>query len=143
MLLSRRDVLTNGVMGGALVGAPGGAALSPPEPEDEQVVQALRNIASEMQNARRSTLAGDLPFIGQLRDNMVQFLKSTNKWPDLIDVGPNVWFSVYDWHVRFNQLPVVTRLPDGHYGLTFMFTTMVLRQEQSRDYIGVAYDKDR
>jgi hypothetical protein len=143
MLLSRRDVLTNGAMGGALFTGPTGASPEAALPEDEEVAKALRNILGELQTTRRSALAGDIGPIGQLRDNMLQFLKSTNKWPDLIDVGANVWFTVYDWHVRFGQQPVVTRLPDGHYGMTFMFTTLVLRQEQSRDYMGVAYDRDR
>jgi hypothetical protein len=74
---------------------------------------------------------------------MTEFMKGTNKWPDFIDVGPGPWFAMYDWHVRFALQPAVVRLPDNRYGLTFMFTTLVLRPEQTPSYVGLPYDKDR
>jgi hypothetical protein len=143
MLMSRRDMLAGGVLGAGF-GAPGGeATVEASAPDDPQVAQALRQLVTEAQTTRRSALAGEIGPVGALRENMLQFLKATNKWPDLIDVGPGTWFTMYDWHVRFGQQPAVTRLPDGRYGLTFMFTTLVLRQDQSRDYMGLAYDRER
>lgn len=145
MLLSRRDMLTNGVMGGALLGtAEGAAAAEAAAPiDDAQVLQTLKQLISEIQQNRRSNLAGEIAYVGQLRETMLEFVKSTNKWPDMIDVGPGVFFAIYDWHVRFGQQPTVVRMPDNRYGITFMFTTLVLRQEQSRSYVGIAYDKEK
>jgi hypothetical protein len=143
MLMSRRDMLAGGMMGTAFGSTAEGMPAAAAQDDDREVVQALRQITAELQNTRKSALAGEIAPVGALRDSMLQFLKSTNRWPDLIDVGPGVWFSIYDWHVRFGQQPMVTRQPDGRYGLTFMFTTLVLRQEQTRDHIGVPYEKDR
>jgi hypothetical protein len=141
--MSRRDILAGGMVGTGFGRNVEGTQRSSDADDDRQLVEGLRQIAVELQSARKSASPADVVPVGTLRDNMLQFLKSTNKWPDLIDVGPGVWFSIYDWHVRFGQQPAVTRLPDGRYGLVFMFTTLVLRQEQARDYMGVAYDKDR
>ena len=145
MLLSRRDMLTNGVMGGALLGtAEEAAAAEAAAPiDDAQVLQTLKQLISEIQQNRRSNLAGEIAYVGQLRETMLEFVKSTNKWPDMIDVGSGVFFAIYDWHVRFGQQPTVVRMPDNRYGITFMFTTLVLRQEQSRTYVGIAYDKEK
>ena len=142
MFMTRRDVLTTGVMGGVL-GGDGGAAAAQRSDEDAQVVQALRSIVSELQQARRSAQAGEVAWVGQVREQMLQFLRSTNKWPDFVEVGSGVWFTLYDWHVRFGREPVVVKLPSGYFGLTFMFTTLVLRQDQGRDYIGMAYDREK
>lgn len=144
MLMSRRDMLAGGVVGtafggGSVDGEPAGQKSD----EDAEVAKSLRRIAYELESGRTAAAPGEMPAIVSVRENMLQFLKSTNRWPDFIDVGPRIWFRAYDWHVRFGQQPVITRLPDGHSGLTFMFTTLVLRQEQAADYIGVAYDKDR
>ncbi len=144
MLLSRRDVLTNGVIGGALVGGADGAAAVDAAPiDDAQVLQTLKQLIGEIQQTRRVGVPGEINYVGQLRETMLDFVKSTSKWPDMIDVGPAVFFTVYDWHVRFGQQPVVVRMPDNRYGITFMFTTLVLRPEQSRNYVGLGYDKEK
>jgi hypothetical protein len=131
-------------MGGALLGTPDGAAAAEAAPiEDPQVLQTLKQLISEIQATRRSALAGEIAYVSQLREAMLDFVKSTNKWPDMIDVGPGVFFTIYDWHVRFGQQPVVVRMPDNRYGITFMFTTLVMRPEQTRAYIGMPYDKEK
>lgn len=45
-----------------------------------------------------------------------------------------------DWHVKKRQPINTTRLPEGRYGLVFMFTTVVLRPEQTANFIGWGYD---
>ena len=144
MGLTRRELLTNGVMGGAILGA--GEAAGEPEPdaaEERAINQTLKAIVSEMQLPKHSELPGDSAYVNRLREQMLEFMRGTNKWPDFIDVGPNPWFAIYDWHVRFRMQPAVVRLPDNRYGITFMFTTLVLRTEQTPSYIGLGYDKDR
>ena len=68
------------------------------------------------------------------------FLKSNQKFPDYIDAGVDAWCELYDWHVKNRQPINATRLPDGRYGLAFLFTTVVLRIEQSANFIGWGYD---
>lgn len=144
MGLTRRELLTNGVMGGAALGAglPAGEPL-PDAAEEREINQTLKALVNEIQQPEHSLSPGDIAYVTRLREQMLEFLKGTNKWPDYIDVGPNPWFAIYDWHVRFRIQPSVVRLPDNRYGITFMFTTLVLRAEQTPSYIGLGYDKER
>lgn len=141
MVLSRRELLTSGVMSGAAFGRAEDAL---PATEDEREInQTLKNLLTEFQRPAHSELPGEMSPVSRLREQMIEFMRGTNKWPDFIDVGYTPWFAIYDWHVRFAVQPTVVRLADGHYGLTFMFTTLVLRQEQTPSYIGLPYDKER
>jgi hypothetical protein len=142
MSLTRRELLTNSVVGGAAFGVPGGDPV-PDAAEEREINQTLKALVTEIQHPRHSMMPGDAGFVGRLRDQMLEFMKGSNKWPDYIDVGSNPWFAIYDWHIRFGLQPAVVRLPDGRYGLTFMFTTLVLRPEQPSSYMGLPYDKER
>jgi hypothetical protein len=144
MGLSRRELLMNGVMGGAVLGG----GLPDVEPaadaaEEREINQTLKALITEIQQPEHSLAPGDLAYVTRLREQMLEFMKGTNKWPDFIDVGPNPWFAIYDWHVRFRIQPAVVRLPDNRYGITFMFTTLVLRPDQTPSYVGLGYDKER
>ncbi len=143
---TRRELLTSGVMGGVSLGdvTQTGARMTDTDAAEQQkIIDALKAITSELQKPAHSLLPADMGQVGRLRQQMAEFLRATNKWPDFMDVGYAVWFVVYDWHVRFNIAPNVVRLPDNRYGLTFMFTTLVLRPEQTPSYIGLPYDKER
>lgn len=144
MGVTRRELLTNGAMGGWALGLPGPGGEAPADAaEEREINQTLKALVTEIQHPKHSMLPGDVNFVSRLREQMLEFIKATNKWPDFIDVGPNPWFAIYDWHVRFGVQPGVVRLPDNRYGLTFMFTTLVLRPEQTPSYVGLGYDKDR
>jgi hypothetical protein len=60
-----------------------------------------------------------------------------------MDVGIRPWEAIFDWHARFQQQWNVTRQPDGRYATSFLLTTIILRPEQTEDYVGLPYDKDR
>lgn len=141
--LTRRELLASGMMSGVAFGSGDNAGAEPDAPEEREINQTLKSLVVELQRPEHSMLPGDVGPVGQLRTAMVDFIKATNKWPDFIDVGSSVWFAIYDWHMRFNVPPAVTRLPDNRYGLTFMFTTLVLRTEQMPAYMGLPYDKER
>ncbi len=143
MALTRRALLTNGVMGSAGFGTLTGGEPVADAAEEREINQTLKSLVAEMEGPKHSLLPGDVNHVARLRDQMMEFMKGTNKWPDFIDVGPGPWFAIYDWHVRFALQPAVVRLPDNRYGLTFMFTTLVLRPEQTPSYIGLPYDKER
>ncbi len=69
-------------------------------------------------------------------------MMSTRKYPDFIEIGLDVWDNVYDWHVAYQQPLNVTRLADGRYAMSFMFTTLLLRSDQNPDFVGYAFDAD-
>jgi hypothetical protein len=142
-MLSRRDLITAGVVGGV---AP---ATAGPAPIEQQVADrdGQREIArriSEVQDVLRTefqTASLAYGIITKLRADMEQFLRSHTKFPDFIEIGVGVFLEVYDWHVKNRQQLTVSRLADGRYGMQFMFTTLILRPEQDRNYIGVPYDR--
>jgi hypothetical protein len=80
--------------------------------------------------------------IGRIRQQQRQWLRSTQKFPDFIEVGVDVWDNVHDWHVAHQQPLSMGRAADGRYTMMFMFTTLVLRPEQALDYIGFPFDAD-
>ena len=78
--------------------------------------------------------------IANIRNQQKTFLKANRKYPDYIDAGVDAWEDVYDWHVKNRQEVRATRLPEGRYGILFMFTTIVLREDQTPSFVGWGYD---
>jgi hypothetical protein len=131
--------------GGVLAGLT--ALVSPPGPEAEQSESALRDVAQAIDKLRdvierpqNACFLGSCGSIDNVRVAQHVFLKANQKFPDYIDVGIDVWQAVYDWHIRNRQAITTTRLPDGRYGLAFMFTTLVLRPDNTANYISFGYD---
>lgn len=61
-------------------------------------------------------------------------------FPEYIDVGTDVFYEAYDWHVRHQQPLQLSRQAGSRVAIVFMFTQLVLRPEQERTFIGVPYD---
>ena len=80
--------------------------------------------------------------VARIRQQQHTWMRSTQKYPDFIEVGLDVWDNIYDWQV-VHQHPVnMTRSSDGRYSMVFMFTTLLLRPDQAADYVGYAFDAD-
>ena len=80
--------------------------------------------------------------VARIRQQQHTWMRSTQKYPDFIEVGLDVWDNIYDWHV-VHQLPVnMTRTSDGRYTMVFMYTTLLLRPDQAPDFVGFAFDAD-
>ena len=78
--------------------------------------------------------------VAKIRQQQHIWMKSTQKYPDFIEVGLDIWDNIYDWHVVHQQPLNVTRMSDGRYAMVFMFTTLLLRPDQSPDFVGYAFD---
>ena len=143
-MLSRREVISGGVVGGLA-----GAAAGPAEAHEQQeiVATALRAIEDDVEALKDSfdrafnTLSLATGPIGQIRNVFEQFLRSNGKFPDFCEVGAQVFYDVYDWHIRNRQQLVVLRQADNRYTIQFMFTTLILKFENQVDFIGYPYDK--
>jgi hypothetical protein len=148
-MLSRRDLISAGVVGGLAPVAPAGAVAEPVAAEEQQPTEreSLRDIASHLDeihdvlHAAYQTSSLSHGIVSKLRGDMEQFLRANTKFPDFIEVGIAVFMEVYDWHIKHQQQLAVTRVGDGRYTMRFMFTTLILRPEQDRNYVGVAYDR--
>jgi hypothetical protein len=68
-------------------------------------------------------------------------MRATTKFPDYCDIGLKVFYDIYDWHIRNRQQIVISRQPDNRYAIQFMFTTLILRNEQDPNFIGIPYDR--
>lgn len=145
-MLSRRELITAGVAG-SLTAAPAAASVLPAKTQQQADREGQREIARRINGLedvlRNAYLSSSLNhgFVPKLRADMEQFLRANSKFPDFIEIGPAVFFDVYDWHVKNRQQLTVTRVADGRYAVQFMFTSLILRPEQDRSYIGIPYDR--
>jgi hypothetical protein len=140
-MMNRRALFNGTALGGALLAANGpvsaarsvtGAEVS--DRELEEVVKAVRAIGTEMNH--QATFWE----IAAVREPIRTFLKANLKFPDYLDVGIDVWQQVYDWHVRFQQPLTLGRTPEGRMTVLLLATTIVMRPEQTANYIGLPYD---
>jgi len=100
----------------------------------EDIAKAVRSVRDEIE--RQYTFWE----IAAVRDQLRTFLRANGKFPDLIEVGSDVWQQVYDWHVRFQQPIALGRTPEGRYTILLLATNVVMRPDMAASYIGVPYD---
>lgn len=137
-MVSRREVITGGVVG-SLAGVPPAVEEQSADREGQREIQrAILNVEGVLRRAFDSVSLSMGP-IATLRKNFDQFIRANGKFPDFCDIGTSVFHDVYDWHVRNRQQLVVVRQGD-RYTMQFMFTTLVLRHENDANYIGFPYD---
>lgn len=144
-MISRREVVTAGVLGTLATGA----AASPAETvQDGPVIRAgLTEIKRELEELNGHVQAGlqgsslDRGRIGQLKGRIETYLKSSGKFPEFCDIGTSVFYDVYEWHVKHQQQINVTRMADQRLMIQFMFTQLILRWENDSNYIGTPFDR--
>jgi hypothetical protein len=134
--MDRRDVVTGGLAGlTALIGGPGETVAGQPE-ERREMARAVDRLRELLERRLEP------PFreLSEIRRQQRVFLKASHTFPEFIEIGAGVWDALFDWSVRYQQSLNVRRGDDGHYTMTFMFTTLVLRPDQADDYVSLAYD---
>jgi hypothetical protein len=100
-----------------------------------KIVDALKEVSRAIE-APLGAFVEILP----IRQKQMDFLRSTNKFPDFIDVGLDVWFAVHDWHVRHLQQPTLGRDANGRYTISVMGTQLVMRPDLVPTFISAPYD---
>ncbi len=122
--------------------SPAGAAAAAAADDDQLVAGALGELRRALQQ-QIDFQQGPWRAIGRVRDQQRTYLRASQKYPDFIEVGLQVWDSVYDWHVATQQPLSVARLADGRYAMTFGFSTLVLRHDLEAGHVGFGFDGDR
>lgn len=146
-MISRRDVVTAGVLGTLST-----AAMAAPEDAqggqgDAGVQTMLSQIRGELQQIRSVLDDGmrksSLSFggIAAIRDRLTTYLRSSGKFPDFCEIGTTYFYEVYDWHVKNGQQIQIVRMADQRFAIQFMFTQLVVRWEQDPSFIGIPYDR--
>jgi hypothetical protein len=134
--MERRDVVSAGVLGlTALFGGTGEAAAAPPD-EGREIAHAVDRLRELLEHR----LEPPFKELSEIRRQQRIFLRASHRFPEFIEIGANVWDALYDWSVRYQHPLNVVRHNDGRYTMTFMFTTLVLRPDQTDDYVGLPYD---
>jgi hypothetical protein len=137
--MQRRDLLTAGALGtllGALV-APAEAAQSSASNQDrglDRIADAIAALRTEWRGERQ------FPELAPIRTAQKTFLRANGKLPDFMELGADIWFAVYDWHVRWQHPIVEGRDPQNRLTLALNGTQVILRADVVGTYVGLPYD---
>jgi hypothetical protein len=142
--MERRNVIGGGIAAGVTGLFAGGtaeaAAAQRTDGNDELVAGAINQLRQSLERQFDACELGPCQEIARVRQQQRTHLRSSQKYPDFIEVGIDVWDSVYDWHVKHSQQVTTARLADGRYAMTFMFTNLLLRVDQAPEYVGFGFD---
>ena len=142
-MISRREVVTAGVLGTLASGA-AEASHSQPDAQVAASVKSLEDKLNELKLSVEQGLRGNsmnYGNVGQVKSAIQKYAKVSGKFPDWCEVGLDVFYDVYDWHVRHQQQIQITRIADQRMAIQFMFTQLILRWENAETYIGTPYDR--
>jgi hypothetical protein len=136
------------VVGGSLL-AGLSTLMSPASAEAAAQAADLEGVSSSIDRLRRTVedqfgaiYTNKWSGVARVRQQQHTWMRSTQKYPDFIEIGLDVWDNIFDWHVVHQQPMNMTRTADGRYVMSFTFTTLVLRPDQAADYVGFAFDAD-
>ena len=142
-MISRREVVTAGVLGTLATANPSEGAQSS---SDVQVLKegfkSLEDKVGDLKASLEQGLRGNsmnYGHVGAVKDKISRFARLSGKFPDFCDIGIDVFYDVYDWHVRQQQQINIVRMSDQRIAIQFMFTQLLLRWENEPTYIGTPY----
>jgi hypothetical protein len=146
-MVSRRLALRGSVLGviGGMLG--GGDAHAEPaaaaatnaqrggsDEGSDRIAASIDRLRDELRNERVFTE------IATIREAQKTFLRVNLKFPDYIDVGSDIWFAIYDWHVRWQQPLTLGRDPLNRYTIVLNQTAVVLRPDSLPSFVSLPYD---
>ena len=137
--MERRNLVGGGLVAGIASMVAVGDADAAQDRDSIEVSRALGELRRTIENNYNSPWLR----IAQIREQQRIWMRTTQKYPDFIEIGLNVWEGIHDWHVRFQQPINMSRMADGRYVMSFMFTTLILRTDLDANYVGPAFDNTR
>ena len=145
-MISRREVVTAGVLG--TLGASGNVEAAAVQAVDAQAIrEGLKDVEdaiNELKTTMEKCLVGnsmDYGTIGAVKSKIMEYAKTTGRFPEYCDIGLAVFYDVYDWHVRQQQQIQISRIADQRTAIQFMFTQLILRWENQPAYVGTPFDR--
>lgn len=143
-MISRREAMGAGLF--ATLSTPA-AADGAQARDDGESARALKDIRAELDTMGATLQQGLVGpgvahgMVGSVRERYTIHLRATGKFPDFMEIGSNVFYVVYDWHVRYNQQIQITRVAENRFAIQFMFTQLIVRWEQDPNFLGVPFDR--
>ena len=140
-MVQRREIVSGGIAAGlaTLMATSADAASAS---DDGRTSGAIDRLREAFERQFDQVYSEKWRGVSRVRQQQRTWLTATRKFPDFLEIGLDVWDNVYDWHVTYQQPLNVTRLADGRYAMAFMFTTLLLRPDQSPDFVGYPFDTD-
>jgi len=144
-MISRREVVTAGMLGTLATASP--AVLSEIQSDVQALKEGFKNLDDSLDSLKSSVDQGlrgnsmNFGNVGQVKEAIRKWATTGGRFPEFCDIGIDVFYDVYDWHIRNRQPLVVLRQADNRYTIQFMFTTLILRYEYQVDFVGNPYDK--
>lgn len=149
-MVTRRELVTGGALGVMATAAGLTPAESEAGPEtalqdvDNAAIRRIADHAGRIDRTLDSTLASNTlayGYIPKLREAYTLYWRTNGKFPEFCDIGTDVFYDIYDWHIRQRLEVPVTRMADGRMAIRFMFTQLIVRVEQSPSHIGIPTDR--
>jgi hypothetical protein len=107
---------------------------------ESRVREAIGQLSYTLDRRLDLLQPGPLGAVAPVREQQRIFMRANHKYPDFIEVGLDVWESLYFWHIAHQQPVTTGRLADGRFTIAFMFTTVILRSDTPPDYVGLGFD---
>ena len=138
-MVQRRDLVGGGLVAGlASMMSPAAEAAV----DGEEATQAINRFRETVERQFEQVYSARWRGVSRVREQQRTWIRATRKYPDFIEIGLDVWDNIWDWHVVHQQPLNVTRVADGRYAMSFMFTTLLLRSDVTPDFVGYAFDAD-
>jgi len=144
-MISRREMVTAGVLG--TMGAAAAPAEAAEQQDDQQTASAIRSIGMKFDTMNETLAYGQkgpgltAGFLGDIRNRFTTHIRAAGKFPEFLEIGLDVFYDVYDWHIRYGQPIQITRISEQRFAIQWMFTQLILRWEQDPKYIGVPFER--
>ena len=139
-------MVTAGVLGSITAAAvPADAAAS--QDQDAATASAVNRLGQTMTRMADSLEFGQRGpgvvsgFMAEIRNRLTVHLRSAGKFPEFMEIGVDVFYDVYDWHIRYSQPIQITRISEQRFAIQWMFTQLILRWEQDPRYLGTPFDR--
>ena len=142
-MISRREVVTAGVLG--TLATANSAEAGQSAAEIQAMKEGLRAVEDKLEGMRSALSEGlrgnsmNYGGVGAVKDKVHRFARLSGKFPDFCEIGLDIFYDVYDWHVRQQQEIRITRIADNRIAILFMFTQLILRWENEPNYVGTPY----
>ena len=141
--MERRAVVGGSLLAGlSSLMAPAGAEAAAAGADLEGVSDSIDQLRNTVERQFANVYTNRWQGVARIREQQHTWMKSTQKYPDFIEIGIDIWDNIYDWHVVHQQPVNMTRMSDGRYSMVFMFTTLLLRPDQAADFVGYSFDAD-
>jgi hypothetical protein len=143
-MISRREVVTAGVLGTLATAGPAEAAVTQDAQALKDAMKGLEDKVADLRNTLEQSLRGssmNYGNVGQVKSKLEAYAKNSGKFLDWCEIGLSVFTDVYDWHVRNQQQINITRIAEQRLAIQFMFTQLILRWENDPTYVGTPYDR--